>query len=111
MEKEIRKTIDEALRTNLWLNGTYDFEEGDLVALDKADEYYRDWTEVKTIEELWRMIRNYTGVFVFKRLIFFSDHHYGIFVYRVGNGESYVEHLNNDISLDRLAEVVKRLDG
>ena len=107
---EVRRTIEQVLNTNGWLNGLYDFKDGDLVALCKADDY-REWREVKTLEELHWLIRNYTGTFVFKNLLFFADYHYGVFVYRIGEGESYVEHLNNDISLGSLDEVVRRLDG
>jgi hypothetical protein len=48
---------------------------------------------VEDVEELRQKIRNYTGV------LFFSDYHYGVFVYKIPDGQNYLEHLNPDISL------------
>jgi hypothetical protein len=107
---EVKKTIEEVLKFNEWLNGSVDFYEGDLTALDKEDEF-RDWTEVTTVEELRQKIRNYTGTFKHGKLLFFADYHYGVFVYKIPDGQNYVEHLNPDISLEKLEEVIRRLDG
>jgi hypothetical protein len=106
----IKKTIEEVLKTNEWLNGDFDFFEGDLSALGKDDEF-RDWTEVEDVEELRQKIRNYTGTFKYKNVLFFSDYHYGVFVYKIPDGQNYLEHLNPDISLEKLIEVILRLDG
>jgi hypothetical protein len=102
---EVKKTIEEVLKFNEWLNGSVD-----LTALDKEDEF-RNWVEVENIEELRQKIRNYTGTFKYKNLLFFSDYHYGVFVYKIPDGQNYVEHLNPDISLEKLEEVIRRLDG
>ena len=107
---EVRKTIEEVLKTNEWLNGDVDFFEGDLSALGKDDEF-RDWTEVATVEELRQKIRNYTGTFKHGKLLFFADHHYGVFVYRIGNGRDYIEHLDPGMNSEKLREVIRRLDG
>jgi hypothetical protein len=107
---EVRKTIEEVLKTNEWLNGDVDFFEGDLSALGKDDEF-RDWTEVEDVEELRQKIRNYTGTFKYKNLLFFSDYHYGVFVYKIPDGQNYIEHLNPDVPLGKLMEVLSKLDG
>jgi hypothetical protein len=107
---EVKKTVEDVLKVNEWLNGSVDFYEGDLTALDKED-WFRDWTEVEDVEELRQKIRNYTGTFKHGKLLFFADHHYGVFVYRIGNGRDYAEHLNPDVSLEKLEEVIRRLDG
>jgi hypothetical protein len=107
---EVRKTIEEVLKTNEWLNGDIDFFEGDLSALGKDDEF-RDWTEVEGVEELRQKIRNYTGTFKHGKLLFFADHHYGVFVYKIPDGQNYIEHLNPDVSLEKLMEVIRKLDG
>jgi hypothetical protein len=107
---EVKKTVEDVLKFNEWLNGSVDFHEGDLTALDKED-WFRDWTEVEDVEELRQKIRSYTGTFKHGKLLFFADHHYGVFVYRMGNGRDYAEHLNPDVSLEKLEEVIRRLDG
>jgi hypothetical protein len=107
---EVRETIEEVLKTNEWLNGDVDFFAGDLSALGKEDEF-RDWTEVATVEELRQKIRNYTGTFKHGKLLFFVDHHYGVFVYKIPDGQNYIEHLNPDVSLEKLMEVLSKLDG
>jgi hypothetical protein len=107
---EVKKTVEDVLKFNEWLNGSVDFHEGDLTALDKED-WFRDWTEVEDVEELRQKIRSYTGTFKHGKLLFFADHHYGVFVYRIGNGRDYAEHLNPDVSLEKLEEVIRRLDG
>ena len=107
---EVKKTVEDVLKFNEWVNGSVDFYEGDLTALDKEDEF-RDWTEVTTVEELRQKIRNYTGTFKYKNLLFFSDHQYGVFVYKIPDGQIYIEHLNPDVSLEKLEEVIRRLDG
>jgi hypothetical protein len=111
MSGEVRRTIAEVLEYNDWLNGNYDLMEGDISAITKADEFYRTWTDADDVEELWRMLRNYTGVFKHGDLLFFADHNYGIFVYKIPDGKDYVEHLNQDISLEKLREVIESLVG
>ena len=104
--------LAEILKHNNWLNGWYDYQDGDLMAIANEPEKYQQITEVESIEELYQLLQNYEGAFKLKdsRLIFMNSMKYGCFVYKMPNAESYVEHLTMEaISLERFKKIVERL--
>lgn len=91
-EQEIIKE----LKKNNWLNGWYDFKEGDVMEIVNAEENFRGITTEKDITELFKYLYNeYNGIFRYKNLVFGNSWKYGCFVYAIlQNGEiKEFEHL------------------
>ncbi|MEM1644094.1 MAG: hypothetical protein QXS70_06820, partial [Desulfurococcaceae archaeon] len=70
--------------------------------------------EVSNIKELYRMLRNYNGVFKYKNLLFFNSCQYGTFVYDIDVAKQdpsrYVEHLSvNCIEFKRFKSIIGKL--
>lgn len=108
---EIRRVVKEILRTNPWLNGTAEIQDGDVFAgIEKYSQYINsDPVEFTDIEQLYSALRSYNGVFKYKNLLFFNDYHYGCFVYRIDDTDSYVEHYDMSMSLEKFKRSVRDL--
>lgn len=107
IEKAITKIID----GNNWLNGLYDYRDGDIMAIVNQPEKFSEYTEVKDLKQLYENLRNYEGTFKHDKLLFFNDFQYGCFVYRIDKTDNYIEHLSVHImSFENFAEVVKELN-
>ena len=108
--KEIKKIIEEIVEKNNWLNGIYDYLDGDVLAIVNQEEKFQEAKEEMDLRELYNDLREFEGVFQYKNLLFFNDWQYGTFVYDINNYEDYIEHLTMDaISFQRFIEIVKEL--
>lgn len=105
--REVKKLI----KQNEWLNGMADFREGDIGALLEADRFL-DFIPCTTPRELYENLKNYSGSFQYKNLIFANHHLYGCFVFKESEDKAEeVEHLTMDvISLDKFIEILNRLE-
>ncbi len=98
MEKDIvGKDMDqEVLRLvgkNKWLNGYYDFMDGDpLEALEESGDF-EDIVPVNNQQELWQKLRNYQGLYKFGNLYFANHMSYGCFVYIAKDRAEEFEHI------------------
>jgi len=109
MENQIIKDI---VDKNVWLNGMYDYKDGDLMALVNQPEKFQEATEITNLTELFHALKNYEGVFKHKNLLFFNDWRYGCFVYDINNPDrsDYIEHLTIDaMSFESFQKTVNRL--
>jgi len=109
MENQIIKDI---VDKNEWLNGMYDYKDGDLMALVNQPEKFQEATEITNLTELFHALKNYEGVFKHKNLLFFNDWRYGCFVYDINNPDrsDYIEHLTIDaMSFESFQKTVNRL--
>jgi len=110
MSNEMKKIIEEIINSNNWLNGIYDYLDGDVLAIVNQEEKFQEVVEVVDLQELYNKLREFEGVFKYKNLLFFNDWQYGTFVYDINNYEDYIEHLTMDaISFQRFIEIVKEL--
>ena len=108
--KKLDEIIKDIMENNDWLNGVYDFKDGDLMALVNQPEKFKEVTEISDLGKLYENLRNYDGVFKYKNLLFFNDWRYGTFVYDINRPETYIEHLSMDaINLDRFKEIINDL--
>jgi len=108
---DIKAIVEEIMSKNMWLNGMYDFKEGDLMAILNQSEKFNSITEFDDLQKLHETIKQYDGVFKYKNLLFFRDWKYGVFVYDITDEdrEHYVEHLDHDIEYDKFVGIVKGL--
>ena len=112
MIKEIVKRI---VDSNDWLNGMYDYEDGDIMAIVEEPEKYMKVKEYKDIKELFmRLKHGYEGTFKYKNLLFFNSYHYGTFVYDIEKAKKdpsdYIEHLTMDyMSFEKFQEIINEL--
>jgi len=106
-----KKVIWQILKNNFWLNGFYDYLDGDLTALNE-EENYKDYTEYNDLENLFSDLKSFDGVFKFENLLFFKHWNYGTFVYDINNPKDYIEHLNvEDMSFKQFFQIVNKLLG
>jgi hypothetical protein len=105
-----KKIIEEIVKKNNWLNGIYDYLDGDILAIVNQSEKFEEVVEVVDLQELYNKLREFEGVFQYKNLLFFNDWQYGTFVYDINNYEDYIEHLTMDaIPFDHFIKIVERL--
>ena len=106
-----KKIVEEIVEKNNWLNGIYDYLDGDILAIVNQPEKFEEVVEVIDLQELYNDLKNYEGCFRYGDLLFFNDWQYGTFVYSIDNTEDYIEHLTMDaISFQRFIEIVKSLE-
>jgi hypothetical protein len=120
MEKEkdiVGKDMDqEVLRLvskNKWLNGFYDFMDGDpFEALEGAGDF-EAVIPVESQHELWQKLRNYQGLYRFGNLYFANHMSYGCFVYIVKDRAEEFEHItfSDEREFYEWLERVKQIDG
>jgi len=98
---------------NEWLNGTVDYIKGDPGAILDAEERLDSGiTKVTTIEELFRNIQNYDGIFKYKNFYFANSWKYGCFVYIEMNGEiteTYFEHISIN-NIEKFKQFIAKLE-
>jgi hypothetical protein len=110
MSNEIKKIIEEIVEKNNWLNGIYDYLDGDVLAIVNQPEKFEEAKEEMDLRELYNDLREFEGVFQYKNLLFFNDWQYGTFVYSIDNTEDYIEHLTMDaIPFDHFIKIIERL--
>jgi hypothetical protein len=115
-DKEVIKKVKEIIENNDWLNGMVDYRDGDIMALLKPEEYFKNGNiiyETDNEEELFTALKKWSyGIWKFKNLIFINDYSYGTFVYDLSDTKNYVEHLTIDeMSLKRFKEILNILLG
>jgi len=109
-KNKTKKVIKQIVNKNNWLNGFYDYLDGDLTALNRKEEFFNDYTEYDNLEELYNDLRNYDGAFKYQNLIFLKYWAYGTFVYDLRDISDYVEHLNvEDMSFKEFEKIVNEL--
>lgn len=103
--------IKEILKHNGWLNGTYLYQEGDVMAIVNQPEKFQEPQETADLKELYSNLRNYDGVFKYGNLLFFNDWQFGTFVYDInGSRQEYVEHLSMDaITYEAFVKIIEEL--
>jgi len=97
--EDLSQIVKKIVDSNNWLNGWYDYRDGDLMAIVNQPEKFEEVTEVNDLQKLYENLRNYDGVFKYRNLLFFRDWQYGTFVYDIKKPESYkhyIEHLSID---------------
>ena len=108
--EDLSQLVKKIVDSNNWLNGWYDYRDGDLMAIVNQPEKFEEVTETTNLQELYENLRNYDGVFKYKNLLLFNDWRYGTFVYDINRPETYIEHLSMDaINLDRFKEIINDL--
>jgi len=112
--EEVIKKVQKMIDNNDWLNGMIDFQDGDIMALLKKEEYFHNGKtiyETNDEKELFNELKRWDyGIWKFKNLIFINDYQYGTFVYDIKNTQNYVEHLTIDImSFKDFKETLKHL--
>ena len=108
--EDLSQIVKKIVDSNNWLNGWYDYRDGDLMAIVNQPEKFEEVTETTNLQELYENLRNYDGVFKYRNLLFFNDWRYGTFVYDINRPETYIEHLSMDaINLDRFKEIINDL--
>lgn len=106
---DLKKFVDKVLDYNGWLSGMYDYLDGDLSAFEYVDLWYKV-TEIDDLYKLFSVLKEYIGAYKYKDLVFFNDHRYGTFVYRLDNPKSYVEHLTmSEMKFEKFASIVNEL--
>jgi len=98
MKMGLEKIVEEIVDSNRWLNGWYDYRDGDIMALVNQPEKFIGLPKEHTnLIELFTDLKNYDGTFKYKNLLFFKDWRYGVFVYDIENPKDYIEHLTIDV--------------
>ena len=101
--------VENVVRNNDWLNGWYDYMDGDEMAILESDKY-KKYKECENVYELHKMLVNFDGAFKYKNLFFFKHWNYGIFVYDINKSyERYVEHLHPEIEFEKFKTIVENL--
>ena len=110
---DLIKIVKEIVDKNPWLNGIYDYEDGDLTAiLNQSEKFEKMPKEHVNLKQLFSDLQNYEGVFKYKNLLFFNDYHYGTFVYDINNPDrsNYIEHLTiPSMSFEKFAKIISQL--
>jgi len=111
--EEIKRRVREIINNNCWINGTYDYLDGDLSALINAEEDFNEnlIIEYDNLEKLFSDLKNYDGIFLFKNILFVNHHSYGCFVYDLKSEsyKDYFEHLTIDaIGFKKFCEIVNK---
>lgn len=89
MDQEVLRLVSK----NKWLNGYYDFMDGDpLEALEESEDF-EDIVPVNNQQELWQKLRNYQGLYKYGNLYFANHMSYGCFVYIAKDRAEEFEHI------------------
>jgi hypothetical protein len=111
--RELKRKVREIISNNQWINGTYDYLDGDLSALINAEETFNEnkIIEYDNLEKLFNDLKNYDGIFLFKNILFINHWNYGCFVYdlKSENYKNYFEHLTIDgMGFKKFCEIVNK---
>jgi hypothetical protein len=111
--ENVNQIIKEIVDKNSWLNGWYDYEDGDLMAIvNQPEKFTGKPKEHTSLIQLYDDLQNYDGVFKYKNLLFFNDWQYGTFVYDINNPDTsdYIEHLTiNAMPYEHFAKLINKL--
>lgn len=95
---KLKEIVSEIIKGNDWLNGIYDYRDGDLVAIvNQPEKFEGEPLEITELKELYSKLKNYDGTYKHKNLLFFNDSQkYGTFVYDINDTDrkNYIEHLS-----------------
>lgn len=111
---ELKEIVKEIVAKNDWLNGIYDYRDGDLMAIVNQPEKFQEAIEKTDLKELYSNLKNYDGVFKYRNLLFFNDWQYGTFVYDINssNRKDYIEHLTmNIMPFEHFAKLINDLSS
>jgi hypothetical protein len=109
MDQEVLRLVSK----NKWLNGFYDFMDGDpLEALEESADF-EAVIPVKSEHELWQKLRNYQGLYKFGNLYFANHMRYGCFVYIAKDRAEEFEHItfSDEKRFYEWLERVRQIDG
>ncbi|PMP98206.1 MAG: hypothetical protein C0169_00085 [Thermodesulfobacterium geofontis] len=115
--EEIKRRVREIINNNCWINGTYDYLDGDISALANAEEDFNEnlIIEYDNLKRLFKDLKNYNGIFLYKNILFINHWNYGCFLYdlKTEDYKNYFEHLTIDgMGFKKFCEIVnKRLRG
>ena len=108
--KTLQKILNKILNKNMYLNGMVDFADGDMLALNRVNEYKLDKIIlVESLDELAEKIvgQNNTGTYFYNNKFFINDWHYGCFVYNVKG--KMIEHLTFE-EREKFKNFVKQME-
>jgi hypothetical protein len=110
---EGEREVLELVRRNRWLNGSFDFEEGDPLAGLENAECFEKVVPVGDPHSLWRMLETRQGLFRYGNLYFANHASYGCFVYIVKERAAEFEHItfSDEGRFREWLERVERADG
>ena len=74
------QSLKDVISSNDWLSGMADYRDGDLMAIYINADYFSGVTECKSISDLLRNLKNYTGIFKYDNYYFANHWNYGCFV-------------------------------
>lgn len=107
----VTMNIEEFIDNNYWLSGKADMDDGDLFSGMETREMMLNPSTVNDLNELYNLLRNFDGSFIYRDFILFKTWKDGTFVYHRSYPKSYVEHLSIDfMSEDGFVNCMKRLE-
>ena len=116
MDKEkVQEFVGEVLARNKWINGIYNANDGDVMAVLEYEDMFSKPSFVDNLDELYKYLKHgYTGTFVWKNIVIFNHpYDFGTFVYRMPKYDTYEEHLTMDaIELEDFKDIITKIsDG
>jgi len=77
------QAILKVIKGNKWLNGYYDMQNGDVMAMVVDKEYLKALCNITDKEDLFDKLKSLTGIYQYKHLIFANHWNYGCFLYAI----------------------------
>jgi len=110
MKKEIIDFIYKVVQHNEYLNGKYDFYDGDILAvINQPQKFLHPPVEFSNLQKLYLNVINYDGTYKYEDLFLFSDIQYGIFIYKYPDYVNYIEHFSHSISFQNFEKRIKEV--
>ena len=116
MDKQyVRDFIVKLMGRNNWINGMYNYADGDLSAPSEYEDMFSKPAYFEDIDKLYDVLRKgYSGTFVWHNIVIFNHaSDFGTFVYRMPKYERYEEHLTiSAIEPEELKSIIAKIsDG
>jgi len=63
---DLEKIVKEIVAKNDWLNGMYDYRDGDIMAIVNQPEKFESITITKNLKKLYDYLNNFDGVYKYR---------------------------------------------
>ena len=114
-KEEVQKFIEEVMERNMWINGMYNYADGDIMAPSEYEDMFSKPAYFDDLDKLYEALRKgYTGTFVWHNIVIFNHaYDFGTFVYRMPKYERYEEHLTiSEIEPEEFKSIITKIsDG
>lgn len=94
-KEDVQKFIYEVMKRNKWVSGEYNYDDGDVFAMEEYIDMFSKPAFFEDLDKLYDALKKgYSGTFVWHNIVIFNHaYDFGTFVYKMPKYEGFEEHL------------------